>query len=115
MCFPGCFHSRRFKNICLFFTFFATILACGSFETLAHSAGRQLHYNQVIIDSLDREIGQCSDERYLSVLRGLRWCVAFCDDDSKFDFTFSNYLMMLEELTLYRSHPALAGIVHLSL
>jgi hypothetical protein len=112
MSFLGCLQSRRFKNACLFLGFFATILACGSYETFAHPGGSQLHYNQAIIDSLDREIAQCSDERYLAVLRGLRWCVAFCDDDSKLDCTFSNYLMMLEELTLYRLHPAMAGIVH---
>ena len=112
MCFPGCFQSRRLKSTCLFVTFFATILACGGFQTVARSEGTRLRHNQVIIDSLDREIAQCSDERYLAVLRGIRWCAAFCDNDSKFDFTFSNYLMMLEELTLYRSHPELAGIVH---
>ncbi len=112
MRFSGCLQGRRFKNVCLFLGSFATILVCGSFETFAHSGGSQLHYNQAIIDSLDREIAQCSDERYLAVLRGLRWCVAFCDDDSKLDFTFSNYLMMLDELTLYRLHPAMAGIVH---
>jgi hypothetical protein len=112
MGFSGCLQSRRFKIACLFLGFFATLLACGSFETFAHSGGSQLHYNQAVIDSLDREIAQCSDERYLAVLRGLRWCVAFCDDDSKFDFTFSNYIVMLDELTLYRTRPALAGIVH---
>ena len=112
MYFPGCFQSRRFKNTCLFFIFFATMLACGSFETFAHSGGSQLHYNQVIIDALDREIAECSDERYLAALRGLRWCVAFCDDDPKFDSTFSDYITMLDELTLHRPRPALAGIVH---
>ena len=112
MSFSGCLQSRRFKNVCVFLGFFATILVCDSFETFAHSGGSQLHYNQAVIDSLDREIAQCSDERYLAVLRGLRWCVAFCDDDSKFDFTFSNYVVMLDELTLHRSRPALASIVH---
>jgi hypothetical protein len=112
MCFPGCFQSPGFKNICLFLAFFATMLACGSFETCAHSGGRQLHYNQLIIDSVDREIAKCSDERYLAVLRGLRWCVAFCDDDSNFDSTFSNYVTMLDELTLHSPRPALAAIVH---
>ncbi|MFZ2448320.1 MAG: hypothetical protein WAW37_18330 [Syntrophobacteraceae bacterium] len=112
MSFPGCSESRRFKKTCLFFTLFATILACGGFETLAHSGGAKLHHNQVIIDSLDREIAQCGGERYLAVLRGLRWCVVLFDDNSKFDCTFSNYLMMLDELTLYRPYPALADIVH---
>ncbi len=108
----GCLQSRRFRNTCLFLSFLATIPVCCSFETHAHSGGSQLHYNQAIIDSVDREIAQCSDERYLAVLRGFRWCVAFCDDDSKFDFTFSNYVVMLDELTRYRARPALAGIVH---
>ena len=108
---PCCFKSRRFKNTCLFLTFFLPILACGSFETLAHPGGAQLRYNQDIIDSIDREIAQCTDERYLATLRGLRWCVAFCDDDSKFDFTFSNYVTMLDELTLHGPGQALAGIV----
>ncbi len=112
MSFWSFLQSRRFKNTCLFLSFFAVILACSSFETLAHSSGSQLHYNQATIDSVDREIANCSDERYLAVLRGFRWCVAFCDDDSKFDFTFRNYLMMLDELTLYRLHPAFVDIVH---
>ena len=112
MSFWGCLQSRRFKNTCLFFSFFVTILACGNFETLARSGADQLHYNQAIVDAVDREIAQCSDERYLAVLRGFRWCVAFCDDDSKFDFTFSNYVVMLDELTRYRARPVLAGIVH---
>ncbi len=112
MCFQGCFQSRRFKNICLFLAIFLAVLACGSLETFAQPGGGQLHYNQAAIDSLDREIAQCSDERYLAVLRGLRWSVAFCDDDSKFDFTFSNYLMMLDELRLDRRHPAIADILH---
>ncbi|MBJ6724976.1 hypothetical protein [Geomesophilobacter sediminis] len=53
-----------------------------------------------------------SDARYVATLAGLRWCVTFCQNDDNFDFTFSNYLTMLDELTLHHPRPALMRIVH---
>jgi hypothetical protein len=89
------------------------LVLIGSLAGVAPSeAAEALRYNPDTVRALDREIAVCVDERYLAVLRGLRWCVIFFDDDRKFDFTFPNYIIMLHELTLPPSHPVLTRIVH---
>lgn len=91
--------------------FLILILCCAATE--AHCTTPPLRYNHDTVSELQQEMdATCTDERYLAVLRGLRWCVVFCDDDANFDFTFANYLTMLDELTLHGSPPALARIVH---
>jgi hypothetical protein len=90
---------------------FVLIFCCSG--TVAHCGTQPLRYNQDTVDALQAEMdSKCNDERYLAVLRGLRWCVAFCDDDANFDFTFANYVTMLDELTGRGSPPAFARIVH---
>jgi hypothetical protein len=74
---------------------------------------RLLHYNQDTLKALDHEIAQNPhNERYISVLKGLRWCVIFFDNDKHFNATFYNYLIMLDELSVRNSQPKLSLIVH---
>ncbi|HYA41718.1 MAG TPA: hypothetical protein VEF34_10465 [Syntrophobacteraceae bacterium] len=77
-----------------------------------HASAQRVRHNPEIIEAIDREISTTLNERNLAVLRGLRWCVAFCDDDGNFEFTFSNYVTMLDELTFNNSRPNLGNIVH---
>jgi hypothetical protein len=91
----------------------AVILLVGCSAPVANTAAESLHYNQSTITALDRELtAHRDDKRYGAVLRGLRWCIAFCDNDPHFDFTFTNYVTMLDELTLQHTYPALEHIVH---
>lgn len=77
------------------------------------SVSSSLKYNQAAVSALDLEMSKnTSDMRYLSVLKGLRWCVAFCDNDKNFDFTFSNYITMLDEISLHKPGSKLEKIVH---
>lgn len=82
----------------------------GGISTVTPAA--QLRYNQAALLAIDKEAGQSVDKRYSAVLRGLRWCVVFSDNDSNFNFTFTNYITMLHELTLHSSHSGLKRIVH---
>lgn len=87
--------------------FFLTLTSFTSFGTT------DTRPNHETISSLDREIAaNSSDPRYVAALKGLRWCVAFCQDDGNFEFTFTDYLTMLDELTLHHPRPALMRIVH---
>lgn len=89
------------------------ILLCSCSERAGKSEGKALRYNQATVAALDREImNSPNDKRYLAILKGLRWCVIFCDDDKNFDFTFTNYVTMLDELSLRNPDSALAHIVH---
>jgi hypothetical protein len=90
------------------------LIFAGGFSQAAAFAGIEtLRYNLDTVRALDEEIlSVTDDERYLAVLRGLRWCVIFNDNDTRFDFTFSNYVTMLDELTYQRAHPRLTSIVH---
>jgi hypothetical protein len=88
------------------------VLIVGFARTTSSAAAEAWRYNGDTIGAIDEEIAVCTDERYFAVLRGLRWCVAFCNDEARFDFTFSNYVTMLDELTLQRSHTVLTRIVH---
>jgi hypothetical protein len=70
-----------------------------------------LRYNQAALMAIEKETVHSGDKRYRAVLRGLRWCVVFSDNDSNFNFTFTNYVTMLNELTLNSSRPGLKRIV----
>ena len=60
-----------------------------------------LKYNKAAVREIDRVLSSGKiDARERAVLRGLRWCLVFCDDDGNFNFTFTNYMTMLDELTL---------------
>ncbi len=99
--------------VALFFWFLSFVLLIGCSEKPAGPDFKALKYNQAVVEAIDREAGSNrANQHYLSMLRGLRWCVVFCDDDKNFDFTFTNYLTMLDELSLDRQHPAFAKIVH---
>jgi len=91
----------------------ALISWAGCQRPISSSAGGLHSDRQAAIQALDREAaGNSGNERYRALVRGLRWCAAFNENDQRFDFTFSNYLTMLDELTLTRLHPALEQIVH---
>lgn len=73
----------------------------------------RLNYNRDSVKAIDRELSNTKlDERDRAVFRGLRWCIVFCDEDENFNFTFANYLTMLDELTLHQPSGELASIVH---
>lgn len=79
----------------------------------AQSDQLTLKYNKSAVMAIDRELSSNKiDERDRAVLKGLRWCVIFCDDDENFDFTFSNYITMLDELSLHHPKAELEKIVH---
>ncbi|MFZ2446881.1 MAG: hypothetical protein WAW37_11025 [Syntrophobacteraceae bacterium] len=91
----------------------AAILIAACFGSVGQASAGPLRHNPAVVSAIDAELAAgCGDERLLAVLRGLRWCVVFGDDDANFDFTFANYVTMLDELTLIRPHPAVARIVH---
>lgn len=70
-------------------------------------------HNEETLAAIAKEASLHKDDAlYLSVLRGLAWCVTFCDNDDNFEFTFTNYLTMLDELSCNKSHPGLTAIVH---
>jgi len=72
-----------------------------------------LKYNKAAVMEIDRVLSNGKiDARDRAVLRGLRWCLVFCDDDGNFNFTFTNYMTMLDELTLHSPQRELHGIVH---
>jgi hypothetical protein len=102
---------RLSLRLTVFFIALMLSVSCSVQDT--KSGGRPLRHNQATIASLDREMAENSaDKQYCSILRGLRWCVTFCDNDVNFNFTFTNYITMLDELSLHESHPALTYIVH---
>ena len=79
----------------------------------AEADNRPLRYNQETVKALDLEITQNPhNARYLSVLKGLRWCVIFFDDDTNFDSAFYNYFIMLDELSQRNPGSTFAQIVH---
>lgn len=91
----------------------ALSLICSCSEQQSKSNIKQLVYNQATVMAIDREVvSSHADERYGAVLRGLRWCVTFADNDANFDFTFTNYITMLDELTIKDPKSALSRIVH---
>ncbi|HYA85969.1 MAG TPA: hypothetical protein VEI57_02750 [Nitrospirota bacterium] len=89
----------------------ATLVCCT--DKVEHSGNIQLYYNQTTLSELDHEIARSNtNERYSAVLKGLRWCVIFFDNDKNFDFTFSNYMTMLDELSLHSRRDSFTSIVH---
>jgi hypothetical protein len=69
--------------------------------------------SQSAVEAVGRELAaNRHDPRYGAVLRGLQWCIRFCEDDENYDATFGDYLTLLDELTLSKSHPELKRIVH---
>jgi hypothetical protein len=105
----------RFKSSLRAFTLltYSLLLTPLFFQGTVFAGAETLRHNQEIVQALDREIAsESTDENYLAILRGFRWCVIFNDKDSNFDFTFSNYLTMLDELSQQHSWPALTRIVH---
>ena len=72
-----------------------------------------LKYNSQAVMEVDRELsGDKTDARERAVLKGLRWCLIFFDDDGNFNFAFKNYMTMLNELTLLRPRSSLALVAH---
>jgi len=101
----------RYVLFCAVLVIFVTLVCCT--ERVEHSTNIQIHYNQTTLSELDHEIARSNaNERYSAVLRGLRWCVIFFDNDKNFDFTFSNYMTMLDELTLHSYQDSFKSIVH---
>lgn len=96
--------------------FAAFLLLCfltaeGSAAGAAVSPGTR--NNRSTIAAIDLELrAHKGDARYCAVLRGLRWCIILNADPSRFENTFSNYITMLDELSLSPSPPALRKIVH---
>ncbi len=90
------------------------------FSTLGCSADEskppdpvRLEHNQTILTAIDQQIAESdADARHRCVLKGLRWCVIFCDNEMNFNFTFSNYITMLSELALHSRNYAFTTIVH---
>lgn len=80
---------------------------------IARSDQLSLKYNKSAVTAIDLELSNNKiDERDRAVLKGLRWCVIFCDRDENFNFTFANYVTMLDELTLHHPKSGLENIVH---
>jgi hypothetical protein len=89
----------------------ATLITCA--ERVENTGGVKLRYNQATLSELDREIAKNNENKqYSAVLKGLRWCVIFNDDDKNFDFTFTNYITMLDELTIHSRRESFKRIVH---
>jgi hypothetical protein len=97
----------------LFVAVVSALLCFGTGTPTYSGFGENSRCNQRHVAALDREIAAHRGEaRYTAALRGLRWCVLFCQEDANFEFTFVNYLTMLDELTLHHPRPALLRIVH---
>lgn len=72
----------------------------------------QTKHNRATFAAIGRELAaNRGNARYCAVLRGLRWCVILNDDPSRFESSFSNYVTMLDELSLSPAPPAFRKIV----
>jgi hypothetical protein len=110
----GYMENKRPQAYILFIIITALILVPSARAgNLKETGNKPLQYNHTAVSALDSEIAKNSGKkRPLAVLKGLRWCVIFCDNDENFNQTFSNYITMLDELRLHSSDPFLTRIVH---
>jgi hypothetical protein len=110
----GYMENKRPQAYILFIIITALILVPSARAgNLKETGNKPLQYNHTAVSALDSEIAKNSGKkRPLAVLKGLRWCVIFCDNDENFNQTFSNYITMLDELSLHSSDPVLTRIVH---
>ena len=98
-------------NLFLTLIYILSALGCSSVADKPDIAS--LQYNGTAVRELDRVLSSGKiDAREQAVLRGLRWSLVFCDDDTNFNFTFTNYLTMLDELTLHKPEREVHRIAH---
>lgn len=60
-------------------------------------------------------LAQSSDPQEQAVLKGLSWLQSFADSNRNLDYVFSNYVMLLNELTTRHTLPAVAPLAEIML